>query len=50
MSEPSLSMPVAVPAARQPRLVAQGGLPSDYPTELADVDARYLQTCLLRLL
>jgi hypothetical protein len=27
-----------------------GGLPSDYPTELADVDARYLQTCLLRLL
>lgn len=41
---------VAVPAARQPRLVAQGGLPSDYPTELADVDARYLQTCLLRLL
>lgn len=41
---------VAVPAARQPRLVAQGGLPNDYPTELADVDARYLQTCLLRLL
>jgi len=41
---------VAVPAARQPRLVALGGLPPDYPTELADVDARYLQTCLLRLL
>lgn len=41
---------VAVPAARQPRLVAQGGLPNDYPTEVADVDARYLQTCLLRLL
>lgn len=41
---------VAVPAARQARLVAQGGLPSDYPTEPADVDARYLQTCLLRLL
>ncbi len=40
---------VAVPAARQPRLVALGGLPPDYPTELADVDARYLQTCLLRL-
>ncbi len=28
---------VAVPAARQPRLVALGGLPPDYPTELADV-------------
>lgn len=41
---------VAVPAARQARLVAQGGLPCDYPTELADVEARYLQTCLLRLL
>lgn len=41
---------VAVPPARQPRLVAQGGLPPDYPTELADADARYLQTCLLRLL
>ena len=40
---------VAVPPARQPRLVALGGLPPDYPTELADVDARYLQTCLLRL-
>lgn len=44
------ALQVAVPAARQPRLVAQGGLPNDYPTELADVDARYLQTCLLRLL
>lgn len=41
---------VALPEGRQPRLVAQGGLPSDYPTELADADARYLQTCLLRLL
>lgn len=40
---------VAVPATRQPRLVGLGGLPPDYPTELADVDARYLQTCLLRL-
>lgn len=41
---------VAVPAVRQARLVAQGGLPPDYPTEPADTDARYLQTCLLRLL
>ncbi len=41
---------VAVPPARQPRLVAEGGLPPDYPTELSDADARYLQTCLLRLL
>lgn len=40
---------VAVPAGRQPRMVSQGGLPPDYPTELADADARYLQTCLLRL-
>lgn len=40
----------AVPASRRPRLVAQGGLPADYPTEPADVEARYLQTCLLRLL
>lgn len=40
----------AVPAARRPRLVWQGGLPPDYPTEPADADARYLQTCLLRLL
>lgn len=40
----------AVPASRRARLVAQGGLPADYPTEPADVDARYLQTCLLRLL
>ncbi len=41
---------VAVPADRQPRLVAEGGLPPDYPTELSDAGARYLQTCLLRLL
>jgi 23S rRNA (cytosine1962-C5)-methyltransferase len=41
---------LAVPAGRSPRLVAQGGLPADYPTELADAEARYLQTCLLRLL
>lgn len=40
----------AVPAARRPRLVWQGGLPPDYPTEPADGEARYLQTCLLRLL
>lgn len=39
----------AVPAARRPRLVRSGGLPADYPTEPADVEARYLQTCLLRL-
>ena len=40
----------AVPAARRPRLVWQGGLPPDYPTEPADTEARYLQTALLRLL
>jgi len=40
---------LAVPDDRWPRLVAQGGLPPDYPTEVADVEARYLQTCLLRL-
>ncbi|MBP7776147.1 MAG: class I SAM-dependent rRNA methyltransferase [Acidobacteria bacterium] len=40
---------VAVPPARQPRLVAEGSLPPDYPTELSDADARYLQTALLRL-
>lgn len=39
----------AVPAARQPRVAGLGGLPADYPTEPADVEARYLQTCLLRL-
>lgn len=39
----------AVPAGRRPRLVRSGGLPADYPTEPADVEARYLQTCLLRL-
>jgi hypothetical protein len=27
-----------------------GGLPADYPTELADTEARYLQACLVRLL
>ena len=36
-------------AARAARLVAIGGLPPDYPTELSDADARYLQTALLRL-
>ncbi|MGE0814288.1 MAG: class I SAM-dependent methyltransferase [Vicinamibacterales bacterium] len=36
-------------AGRRASVVAQGGLPPDYPTELADADARYLQTCLLRL-
>jgi len=39
----------AVPATRRPRLVHAGGLPADYPTEPSDVEARYLQTCLLRL-
>lgn len=34
---------------RQGRVVAMGGLPPDYPTELADTEARYLQTCLLRV-
>lgn len=34
---------------RQGRVVAVGGLPPDYPTELADSEARYLQTCLLRV-
>ncbi|MEP7118834.1 MAG: class I SAM-dependent methyltransferase [Acidobacteriota bacterium] len=36
-------------AGRAARVVAMGGLPPDYPTELSDADARYLQTCLLRL-
>lgn len=40
----------AVPPSRRPRVVAVGGLPPDYPTEPADGEARYLQTCLLRLL
>lgn len=40
----------AVPASRRPRLVRLGGLPADYPTEPSDVEARYLQTCLLRLI
>jgi 23S rRNA (cytosine1962-C5)-methyltransferase len=34
---------------RQAVVVGVGGLPADYPTELADVEARYLQTCLLCL-
>ncbi len=34
---------------RAAQLQAMGGLPPDYPTELSDADARYLQTCLLRL-
>ncbi len=36
-------------AGRLARVVGTGGLPPDYPTELADADARYLQTCLLHL-
>ena len=36
-------------AGRHARVMAMGGLPPDYPTELSDADARYLQTCLLRL-
>ena len=36
-------------AGRAARVVGTGGLPPDYPTELADADARYLQTCLLHL-
>jgi len=36
-------------AGRRAQVVAVGLLPADYPTELADADARYLQTCLLRL-
>ena len=36
-------------AGRRAQVVAVGLLPPDHPTELADADARYLQTCLLRL-
>ena len=36
-------------AGRRAQVVSVGGLPPDYPTELADADARYLQTCLLRV-
>jgi 23S rRNA (cytosine1962-C5)-methyltransferase len=36
-------------AGRRAQVVAVGLLPPDHPTELADTDARYLQTCLLRL-
>ena len=36
-------------AGRHAQVVAVGLLPPDHPTELADADARYLQTCLLRL-
>lgn len=39
----------AAEAGRTAVMVAQGGLPPDYPTELSDADARYLQTALLRL-
>ncbi len=39
----------AATVGRTARLVATGALPPDYPTELADSDARYLQTVLLRL-
>jgi 23S rRNA (cytosine1962-C5)-methyltransferase len=36
-------------AGRQAQVLVTGGLPADHPTELADAEARYLQTCLLRL-
>ena len=36
-------------AGRRAQVVSVGLLPPDHPTELADADARYLQTCLLRL-
>ncbi|MGD9903265.1 MAG: class I SAM-dependent rRNA methyltransferase [Vicinamibacterales bacterium] len=36
-------------AGRRAQVMAVGLLPPDHPTELADADARYLQTCLLRL-
>ncbi len=36
-------------AGRRAQVVSVGLLPPDYPTELADAEARYLQTCLLRL-
>jgi 23S rRNA (cytosine1962-C5)-methyltransferase len=36
-------------AGRRAQVVAVGLLPPDHPTELADAEARYLQTCLLRL-
>jgi 23S rRNA (cytosine1962-C5)-methyltransferase len=36
-------------AGRRAQVVGVGVLPPDHPTELADADARYLQTCLLRL-
>jgi 23S rRNA (cytosine1962-C5)-methyltransferase len=36
-------------AGRAAQVVSTGGLPPDYPTELADADARYLQICLLHL-
>lgn len=36
-------------AGRRAAMVGTGGLPRDYPTELADVEARYLQTAVLRL-
>lgn len=36
-------------AGRRAQVVGVGLLPPDHPTELADAEARYLQTCLLRL-
>ena len=36
-------------AGRRAQVVSVGLLPPDHPTELADAEARYLQTCLLRL-
>jgi 23S rRNA (cytosine1962-C5)-methyltransferase len=35
---------------RQAVVLGLGGLPADYPTELADTEARYLQACFVRLL
>lgn len=39
----------ATDSGREARVEAVGSLPPDYPTELADAEARYLQTVLLRL-
>ena len=36
-------------AGRRAQVTSVGLLPPDHPTELADADARYLQTCLLRI-
>ena len=39
----------ATAAGRLADVVAEGGLPPDYPTELSDSEARYLRTLLLRV-